>query len=234
MGRLDVRGPDALKLVQWLTTNDAGPARRGPAQYSLICGERGQILDDIIVYNLGDQFLLVVNASNRLKIRPGSTSSGRGRWPASTPPSTIDLRDGDDRLPGPESERLLQGLVSGDLATLRYYASVKSTVYPQDAWSRAGYTGEDGFELIVSAEDGEVWDLLLEERHGVQPIAAALGADTLRLEAGAAAATRSTRAPTRSRPGSAASSSWRRASSPAARPSPRSPRASTISWPPSS
>ena len=68
MGRLYVRGPDALKLVQWLATNDAGRLAEGAAQYSLICGERGQILDDIIVYNLGDQFLLVVNASNRLKI----------------------------------------------------------------------------------------------------------------------------------------------------------------------
>ena len=53
---------------------------------------------------------------------------------------------------GPESERLLQGLVSGDLATLRYYASVKSTVARRDALvARTGYTGEDGFELIVSA-----------------------------------------------------------------------------------
>src|SRR5687768_6584501 len=68
MGRLYVRGPDALELVQWLATNDAGRLAEGRAQYSLICGERGQILDDIIVYNLGDQFLLVVNASNRLKV----------------------------------------------------------------------------------------------------------------------------------------------------------------------
>src|SRR3954471_20721298 len=68
MGRLYVRGADALRLVQWLTTNDASRLAPGRAQYSLICGEQGQILDDIIVYNLGAEMLLVVNASNREKI----------------------------------------------------------------------------------------------------------------------------------------------------------------------
>lgn len=188
MGRLYVRGPDALKLVQWLATNDAGRLRQGRAQYSLICGERGQILDDIIVYNLGDELLLVVNASNREKIMAWIDELRRG------PLARLDVTIDDQTFAtvmigfqGPESERLLQGLVSGDLSTLRYYASIKSTVYRQNALiARTGYTGEDGFELILAADDGpEIWDLLLEERHGVQPVAAGLGArDTLRLEAG--------------------------------------------------
>lgn len=188
MGRLYVRGPDALKLVQWLATNDAGRLGEGRAQYSLICGERGQILDDIIVYNLGDQFLLVVNASNREKILAWIAEQRNG------PLAGLDVTVDDQTLEtamigfqGPESERLLQGLVSGDLSTLRYYAAMKSTVYRKNALiARTGYTGEDGFELIVSAKDGpEIWDLLLEERDGVTPVAAALGArDTLRLEAG--------------------------------------------------
>src|ERR671917_1145987 len=55
MGRLYVRGPDALKLVQWLTTNDAGRLGQGRAQYSLVCGGRGPILHDIIVYNPGGE-----------------------------------------------------------------------------------------------------------------------------------------------------------------------------------
>ena len=188
MGRLHVRGPDALRLVQWLTTNDAGRLGHGRAQYSLICGEHGQILDDIIVYNLGDELLLVVNASNRLKILAWIDAQRAG------PLSGLDVAVHDATFEtamigfqGPESERLLQGLVSGDLATLRYYASVKSTVARRDALvARTGYTGEDGFELIVDARFGpEVWEILLEERQGVQPVPAALGArDTLRLEAG--------------------------------------------------
>jgi aminomethyltransferase len=188
MGRLSVRGLDALKLVQWLTTNDAGRLGEGRAQYSLICGERGQVLDDIIVYNLGDRYLLVVNASNREKVLAWIDEQRQGSL------AGLDVGVDDQTFEtvmigfqGPESERLLQGLVSGDLSTLRYYATLKSTVYRKNALiARTGYTGEDGFELIVSAEDGpEIWDLLLEERHGVQPVAAALGArDTLRLEAG--------------------------------------------------
>jgi aminomethyltransferase len=186
MGRLYVRGPDALRLVQWLATNDAG--RLGRAQYSLICGERGQILDDIIVYNLGDELLLVVNASNRLKILAWIDRQRAGSL--SGLDVTVDDRTFETAMigfQGPESERLLQPLVSVDLATLRYYAALSGTVYRRNALiARTGYTGEDGFELIVAAEDSpEIWDVLLEERHGVQPVPAALGArDTLRLEAG--------------------------------------------------
>ena len=188
MGRLYVGGPDALRLVQWLTTNDAGRLANGRAQYSLICGEHGQILDDIIVYNLGDQLLLVVNASNRLKILAWIDEQRRG------PLAGLDVTVDDQTLEsamigfqGPESEQLLQGLVSAPLGELRYYSAVDTTVARRDALvARTGYTGEDGFELIVSAQDGpEIWDTLLDERFGVQPIPAALGArDTLRLEAG--------------------------------------------------
>jgi aminomethyltransferase len=188
MGRLYVRGADALRLVQWLATNDAGRLGPGRAQYSLICGDRGQVLDDIIVYNLGEQFLLVVNASNRLKILSWIDEQRQG--PLAGLDVTIDDQTFETAMigfQGPESEGLLQGLVSGELSTLRYYAAQQGTIYRRDAlMARTGYTGEDGFEVIVSAKDGpEIWNVLLEERHGVKPVAAALGArDTLRLEAG--------------------------------------------------
>jgi aminomethyltransferase len=182
-----------LRLVQWLTTNDAGRLAAGRAQYSLICGNQGQILDDIIVYNLGDQWLLVVNASNRQKILAWIAEQLAGPLKGADA-SSLDATIHDATFEtamigfqGPESERLLQALVSGPLDTLRYYAAQDSTVYRKNALvARTGYTGEDGFELIVSAQDGpEVWDVLLEERLGVQPVAAGLGArDTLRLEAG--------------------------------------------------
>jgi aminomethyltransferase len=188
MGRLYVRGADALRLVQWLTTNDAGRLAAGRAQYSLICGAQGQILDDIIVYNLGSELLLVVNASNREKILAWIAEQRAG--PLKGADATVHDATFETAMigfQGPESEQLLQALVSGALDTLRYYAALESTVYRKNALvARTGYTGEDGFELIVSAQDGpEVWDILLEERHGVQPTAAGLGArDTLRLEAG--------------------------------------------------
>jgi aminomethyltransferase len=188
MGRLYVRGSGALRLIQWLTTNDASRLAPGRAQYSLICGERGQILDDIIVYNLGDEWLLVVNASNRTKILAWIAEQRAG--PLAGADATVHDATFETAMigfQGPESEGLLQGLVSSRLDTLRYYAAQKSTVYRRDTLlARTGYTGEDGFELIVSAQDGpEVWDVLLHARGDVQPVAAGLGArDTLRLEAG--------------------------------------------------
>ena len=188
MGRIYVRGTDALRLVQWLTTNDAGRLAAGRAQYSLICGERGQILDDIIVYNLGDALLLVVNASNRVKILDWIAEQRAG------PLAGLDVTVHDATFEtamigfqGPESERLLQEIVNVPLDTLRYYAWVNGTVDGRPALiARTGYTGEDGFEIVVSAADGPAtWDALLQERGGVHPVAAALGArDTLRLEAG--------------------------------------------------
>jgi aminomethyltransferase len=188
MGRLYVRGADALRLVQWLATNDAGRLAAGRAQYSLICGERGQILDDIIVYNLGDHFLLVVNASNRTKILDWIAQQQAGRLAGAD--ATVHDATFETAMigfQGPESERLLQELVDVDLSTMRYYATLSGTVGGKPALiARTGYTGEDGFEAIVSADDGPAtWDTLLEPRGGIEPIAAGLGArDTLRLEAG--------------------------------------------------
>src|SRR3712207_687012 len=68
MGRLYLRGPERVAFAQYFTTNDIAKLQPGRAHYSLICGEDGRILDDIIAYNLGEQLLLVVNASNREKL----------------------------------------------------------------------------------------------------------------------------------------------------------------------
>src|SRR5688572_12731726 len=65
MGELDVRGPDALDFVQYVTTNDASKLDVGQAQYSVICRQDGGALDDCIVYRFADRYMIVVNASNR-------------------------------------------------------------------------------------------------------------------------------------------------------------------------
>ena len=190
MGRLYVSGPDALALVQYLATNDASKLAAGRAQYSLICGEDGRILDDVIVYNLGERMLLVVNASNREKIL--AWIADRRAGPLAS--LDADVHDGTTEtamigFQGPESARLLQSLTPANLDDLRYYAAVDTTVDGVPTLlARTGYTGEDGFELIVAAEHGtRIWDLLLEPRDGVTPALCGLGArDTLRLEAGMA------------------------------------------------
>jgi aminomethyltransferase len=190
MGRLHVQGAGARDLVQWLTTNDFYRLAEGRAQYSLICGEDGRILDDIIVYNLGPEILLVVNASNREKILAWIEQNRAGALAGLE--ATIDdatLETAMIGFQGPESARLLQEIVDAPLDDLRYYAAVRTTVAGHPSLvARTGYTGEDGFEVIVSADDGPpVWDILLQERGGVTPTACGLGArDTLRLEAGMA------------------------------------------------
>jgi len=190
MGRLFVRGQGATDLVQALTTNDVSRLAPGRAQYSLICDDDGRILDDVIVYNLEDQMLVVVNASNREKILAWIEQVRAGALAG----IDADIHDATFEtamigFQGPESARLLQEIVSVPLDNLRYYAAMAGTLLDRSALiARTGYTGEDGFEVIVSAADGPwVWDTLLEPRGGVEPTACGLGArDTLRLEMGMA------------------------------------------------
>lgn len=190
MGRLYVRGRGAHELVQWLTTNDVRKLAPGRAQYSLFCGGDGQVLDDIVVYNLGEEMLVVVNASNRDKLL-GWIAEQRSDAEAGSDAVLEDatLETAMIGFQGPRSEESLQPLVEASLRDLRYYAGVSTKVLGREALvARTGYTGEDGFEIIVAADDGPaLWDALLRERAEVRPTPSGLGArDTLRLEAGMA------------------------------------------------
>jgi aminomethyltransferase len=190
MGRLYVRGRDAHALVQMLATNDVLKLAPGRAQYSLFCGADGRILDDIVVYNLGEQVLVVVNASNRDKLLRWIADQVRGAAAG----LDAELHDSTREtvmigFQGPQAELALQPLVDAPLADLRYYAALRARVAGFDGLvARTGYTGEDGFELIVAADDGPaLWDALLMGQAGVTPTPCGLGArDTLRLEAGMA------------------------------------------------
>ncbi len=189
MGRLHVRGSRADALVQWLTTNDVNRLAAGRAQYSLLCDAQGRILDDVVVYNLGDEILLVVNASNRKKLLAWMAAQ-QGIQEASDA-TIVDATANTVMIgvQGPEALHILQPLVEGPLAELRYYAIMAAKIAGVDALvARTGYTGEDGFEVIAASTDGPgLWDVLHQTRHGVTPTACGLGArDTLRLEAGMA------------------------------------------------
>ena len=187
MGRLDFRDEAGRRLLQRLSTNDVQALAPGRAQYGLLCDDAGGILDDTVAYNLGDHYLLVVNASNRLKILD---------WIAghqvANDPATVDDRTAETVMigvQGPLAEALLQRLTELDLSAIRYYAAAAGRVADVEVLvARTGYTGEDGFELIASAADGpRLWQLLAEQTEPVQPGLCGLGArDTLRLEAGMA------------------------------------------------
>jgi aminomethyltransferase len=173
MGELEVEGPRATDLLQATLSNDLDRIEPGQAQYTLLTNDRGGIVDDLIAYKLDPhRYLLIVNASNReadfgwLKEReiPGS-----------------DVRDVSDQyallaVQGPGAiERL-------GLPEARTFTFAEGEIEGTPCMvNRTGYTGEDGCELLVMAEDaGALWDGVLER--GIVPCG--LGArDTLRLEA---------------------------------------------------
>ncbi len=185
MGRLQITGPGATDLVQQATTNDAARLSPGAAQYSLICNEQGGVIEDLVVYRLEDGWRLIVNASNRVRVvaHLGELRE-RGAIDATLQDDTFDLAL--LGIQGPESEAILQPMVDVDLPSLRYYHAVDGRMREGNTpvtVSRTGYTGEDGFELMLSSTAAlKIWDRLLEDP---RVKATGLGArDTLRLEAG--------------------------------------------------
>jgi aminomethyltransferase len=180
MGEAVFRGPDAEAAVQRLVTRDVGRLEVGQAGYSVVCYEDGGTVDDVIVYRREDDFLIVVNASNREK--------DLQHFQANTEDLDFEVADESDdwallALQGPEAEKRLQDFTEVDLSGLKPFRFVEGEVEGVPAIiSRTGYTGEDGFEIYLSPGGApRVWRRLIDV--GVTP--AGLGArDTLRLEAG--------------------------------------------------
>ncbi|MBS0262267.1 MAG: glycine cleavage system aminomethyltransferase GcvT [Planctomycetes bacterium] len=183
MGRLKFTGPDATRFLDNLLTNQVASLSMGQIKYSLITNEQGGILDDVLVYRLPDCHLLVVNASNRLKIVDWIERHRQNFSVTVEDQTTTHFMAA---LQGPRALSLLQPLVKIDLPSIKYYYGSPATLLGQPAFvSRTGYTGEDGVEIIIPATHAqELWDRLMETgaSQGLAP--AGLGCrDTLRLEA---------------------------------------------------
>ena len=172
MGEIEVEGPRARELLQSLLANDLERIGPGQAQYTLLTNERGGIIDDLIVYELDPfRFLLIVNAANK---------DAAFRWIKDREITGSDVRDLSDQyaliaVQGPKAiERL--GLEHEPAFTF----AMGDIDGVECAIARTGYTGEEGVELLVMAEDAvELWDAVLAR--GAVPCG--LGArDTLRLE----------------------------------------------------
>lgn len=183
MGEVDIVGPGALAFLQRVTSNDVARLQDGHAQYSALPMPTGAPVDDIIVYRFNaERFLLVVNASNRAKDVAWLRSQG-------SPGCQINDRSDEFALlalQGPLAAGILQTLTKAELALVGYYKFTTGTVSGLAATiARTGYTGEDGFEIMVKAADGPaLWDALMAAGSGDGLVPAGLGArDTLRLEA---------------------------------------------------
>lgn len=184
MGELRLRGADALAVVSSLVTNAVEGLEIGRAKYTVACNERGTILDDLIIYRVGtDDVLVVCNASNRAKIAPHFASAAAGRC------EFVDETDETAliALQGPAAVAIAKDLGAPEaMLTLAPFALGEAELGGvRVTAARTGYTGEDGFELFVANADApRLWAALLEAgaSHGIAP--AGLGArDTLRLEA---------------------------------------------------
>jgi len=190
MGEIDVKGADAIAFVNRLTSNDVTKLVDGQAQYSALTTPQGTIIDDLLVYRLAaDHLLLVVNAS---------TTDKDWEWIKSHHSrESIELHNVSAdycqlALQGPDAQSILQKLTDLPLGEIKYYhfthGSVDGVV---GIVSRTGYTGEDGFEVYAPANRAEqLWNKILDAGQtgtptGVLPCGLA-ARNTLRLEAGMA------------------------------------------------
>ncbi|WP_296150125.1 glycine cleavage system aminomethyltransferase GcvT [uncultured Flavobacterium sp.] len=185
MGEFLISGPNALELIQKVTSNDAATLVIGKAQYSCLPNENGGIVDDLIVYKIKDeQYLLVVNASNIEK---------DWNWIASKNDVGAEMKNISDdysllAIQGPMAMEAMQSLTSVDLAAIKYYhfevadfAGVEHVII-----SATGYTGSGGFEIYAkNTEIEQIWNKVFEagKAYGIKPIGLA-ARDTLRLEMG--------------------------------------------------
>lgn len=184
MGEVMIQGPDALKNINLMFTNDFTNMTDGRVRYSPMCNENGGIVDDLIVYRMAaDRYLIVVNASNREKDVTFMKSHLTG---------DVVMEDISDTmaqiaLQGPRSREILQKVTEETNIPEKYYTFLDNKIVAGVSCliSQTGYTGEHGYELYCASEDaGKLWEALLEAGKEEGLIPCGLGArDTLRLEA---------------------------------------------------
>jgi aminomethyltransferase len=189
MGEFILKGPDALDLIQRVTSNDASKLTTGKAQYSCLPNATGGIVDDLLVYCVepNNVYMLVVNASNIEK---------DWNWIQQHNTANVEMHDISGKtallaLQGPNAIKIAQKLTSMDLVSLPYYSFVKGEFAGEQnvLVSTTGYTGSGGVEIYWECTTKEsadnMWNAIMQagEEHGIKPTG--LGCrDTLRLEMG--------------------------------------------------
>ncbi len=185
MGEIEVRGPEALKLVEYVTTNAASRLAEGQAQYSALLYSHGGFVDDILVHKVADEsYFLCVNASNQDKdfahIAAANKDSGFDCEVEFASPKYAQIA-----VQGPKALATAQKLTDSPLSPIRYYWFTDGTFAGVPArMARTGYTAEDGFEIYVAPGNAaHVWNAIMDAgaEFGIKPCG--LGArNTLRLE----------------------------------------------------
>ena len=186
MAEFTLRGPGAAAVLDSALAGRISTMKVGKAKYSLLLSEAGGVVDDVIVYRRGDEdFLVISNAGNRAVVAAA--------WERYVGDAVIDDISDDVALiavQGPRAQEIVRaaaGLTVEGLAELGYYAWLGGSFAGEDVFvARTGYTGEDGFELMVpNAVATALWDALLAAGAPLGLVPAGLASrDTLRLEAG--------------------------------------------------
>jgi len=185
MGEVEIRGKDAQAFLQKITVNDVGRLAEGRVQYSAMCYPDGGIVDDLLVYHMGDRYMLVINASNTAKDIAWMRENLSGDV------VLTDLSDATSLLAvqGPRALDTLQKLTRVNLQSVPYYHFTRGVLADVEMIiSRTGYTGERGFELYFRSDPAtgaKVWNAVMGAGKDVGILPIGLGArDTLRLEMG--------------------------------------------------
>ncbi len=190
MGEVVVKGDKALEFLQYITTNNVADLTLGKVQYSCFPNGKGGIVDDLLVYRMGEnEYLLVINAANTEKDWNWMVSQAKS-FNLEVGSELINDSDNIAQLAvqGPKALEAMQKLTGESITDMEFYtlkvldfAGIKDVLF-----STTGYTGAGGCEIYVRNEDAvKLWNAVFEagEEFGIKP--AGLGArDTLRLEMG--------------------------------------------------
>jgi len=186
MGKFTLQGKSVISQLQGLVPSDLSRLQPGQAQYTVLLNERAGIIDDIIIYNQGEdsttgieKAVIIVNAA--------TTGKDKAWLLQNLDTEEVNFQDLSPQkvliaVQGPKASSILQQFVSADLTPVKAFGHLDATIFGKSAFlARTGYTGEDGFEVMVDPDVGvELWQNLIQA--GVIPCG--LGArDTLRLEA---------------------------------------------------
>ena len=185
MGEFWVKGPEAMDLLQAITTNDLTKIEIGKAQYSCFTNEKGGIIDDLVIYQYEEKkYMVVVNAAN---------IDNDWKWINKHNTYNADIENGSDKMgmfavQGPNAIQVLQQLTEIDLSSIEKFHFVTCEIAREDnvIISNTGYTGAGGFELYFYNESGRnIWKKIMEAGQSYEILPVGLGArDTLRLEMG--------------------------------------------------
>jgi len=184
MGEIELTGPEAARALDYALVGNLSGVKPGRARYTMICDGEGGVLDDLVVYRIGeDHFMVVANASNAALVSAELRTRAEGFAVEVVDRSTACALIA---VQGPRAAEIVGAVCDADLPALPYYGCVPTVVGAHDVLlARTGYTGEDGFEVYAeSPHAADVWATLSEAGSDFVVPAGLACRDTLRLEAG--------------------------------------------------